>query len=167
MENFDAAKRRFRDSNGQTWDLTLNVGALKRCQELAGIDLAAKVEGGLFDELADDPIMLCNVLAAIVRPQMTMQSQTAARSMTDEDFAAALGGDVIYEAAQALIEAIVYFFRGRHGGIVAKIAAKRKSLQALTTKAVDAYIDSGEIEKKLTKVLAEQLGPQFGGVPAS
>lgn len=161
MSDFDPAKRQFKDSNGNVWNLTLTVAALKRCHDLAGIDVAAKVEGGLFDELADDPILLCNVMAAIVRPQMEE------RGLTDEDFAAGLGGDAIYEATQALIEALVYFFRSRHGGVVAKIAAKRKGLQAMAVKAVDAYIDSGEIEKKVQKVLEEQLGPQFGGVPLS
>jgi len=153
--------RKFTDSQGRDWDLTLTVADLRRCKDLAGIDIAAKVEGGLFDELADDPILLCDTLAAIVRPQMDV------RGLTDEQFAAALGGDVIEAATEALIAAIVYFFRSRHGGIVAKIAKKRKSLQGMATRAATAYIDSGEIERKLQKVLEEQLGPQYGEQPAS
>ena len=155
------ASRQFTDSQGNAWDLTINVAALKRCKTLAGIDLAAKIEGDLFDTLADDPILLCNTLAAIVRPQMELQG------IDDEGFAAGLDGDVIDDAAAALIEALVYFFRNRHGGIVAKIAKKRKALDRMTAKAVDAYIDSGQIEKRLQKVLAEQLGPQSGDAPGS
>ncbi|MEA1951482.1 MAG: hypothetical protein U9N87_08860 [Planctomycetota bacterium] len=155
------ADRRFTDSKGRDWDLTITVAALQRCKTLADIDLAAKVETDLFDDLADDPILLCNTLAAILRPQM------AQRDIDDEAFAAGLGGDVIDDAAAALIEALVYFFRNRHGGIVAKIARKRKTLNKMADKAVDAYIDSGQIERRLKKVLAEQLGPQFGDAPGS
>jgi hypothetical protein len=40
-------------------------------------------------------------------------------------------------------------------------------VEALALKAVDRFIDSGEIEKKVQRHLAEQLGPQFGDAPAS
>jgi len=153
------ASRRFTDSNGNVWDLTINVACLQRCKNLANIDLAAKVETDLFDDLADNPILLCDTLAAIVRPQME------SRGMDDTAFAECLGGDVIDDAAQALIEALVYFFRNRHGGIVAKISTKRKALNAMTEKAVDAYIGSGEIERRMQKILAEKLGPQSGDAP--
>ena len=79
-----------------------------------------------------------------------------------------LAGDVIDLAAAALVDAIVYFFptppwRDRGG----KTAAKKKEVEALVLKAVDRFIDSGEIEKKVQEHLAEQLGPQFGDAPAS
>ena len=151
----------FTDSKGRVWSVAVNVGALKRCLDLAGIDLADTVEGDLFDRLALDPILLCNTLAAICRPEMQRLT------ITDEDFAEGLAGDVIDLAAAALIDAIVYFFRLRHGGIVAKIATKKKEVEALALKAVDRFIDSGEIEKKVQQHLAEQLGPQFGDVPGS
>ena len=155
------ATRKYTDANGNAWDMTITVASLQRCKSLANIDLAAKIETDLFDDLANDPILLCDVMAAIVRPQMK------ARGIDDESFAAGLSGDVIDDAATALIEALVYFFRNRHGGVVAKIARKRKTLNRMTEKAVDAYIDSGEIERKLQAVLVERLGPQFGDVPAS
>ncbi|MCX7424082.1 MAG: hypothetical protein NTW96_00340 [Planctomycetia bacterium] len=156
-----APQHQFTDSKGRTWSVTVNVGALKRCIDLAGIDLADTVEGDLFDRLALDPILLCNTLAAVCRPDMERQK------VTDEDFAEGLAGDVIDLAAAALVDAIVYFFRLRHGGIVAKIATKKKEVEALALKAVDRFIDSGEIEKKVQQHLAEQLGPQFGDAPAS
>ncbi len=157
----NTAKRRFGDSEGREWDLTITVAALQRCKSLVGIDLAAKVESDLFDDLADDPILLCDTMAAILRPQMESQN------VDDESFAAGLGGDVIDDATQALIESLVYFFRSRHGGIVAKIARKRKKLNQMANRAVDAYIDSGQIEQRLQKILAEQLGPQYGDAQGS
>ena len=94
----------FTDSKGRVWSVTVNVGALKRCVDLAGIDLADTVEGDLFDRLALDPILLCNTLAAICRPEMQRLG------VSDEDFAEGLAGDVIDLAAAALVDAIVYFF---------------------------------------------------------
>ena len=89
------------------------------------MDLAETVEGDLFDRLALDPILLCNTLAAICRPEMQQHG------VTDEDFAEGLAGDVIDQAAAALIDAIVYFFRLRHGGIVAKIATKKTEVEKM------------------------------------
>ena len=60
----------FTDSKGRQWSVAVTVGALKRCVDLAGVDLAETVESDLFDRLALDPILLCNTLAAICRPEM-------------------------------------------------------------------------------------------------
>lgn len=150
----------FTDSKGRSWSVDVTVGALKRCLDLAGIDLADTVEGDLFDRLALDPILLCNTLAAVCRPQM------AENGVTDEDFAEGLAGDVIDQAAAALVDAIVFFFRLRHGGIVAKIATKKTEVERMALEAVDRFIDSGAIEQKVREHLAEKLGPQYGDAPA-
>ena len=151
----------FTDSKGRQWSVAVTVGALKRCVDLAGVDLAATVESDLFDRLALDPILLCNTLAAICRPEMQRLG------VSDEDFAEGLAGDVIDQAAAALIDAIVYFFRLRHGGIVAKIATKKTEVEKMALEAVDRFIDSGAIERKVREHLAAKLGPPFGDVPAS
>lgn len=57
--------------------------------------------------------------------------------------------------------------RNRHGGIVAKIATKKTEVERMALAAVDQFIDSGEIEKKVREHLAEKLGPPFGDVPES
>ena len=87
--------------------------------------------------------------------------------MSDEDFAEGLAGDVIDQAASALIDAIIYFFRNRHGGIVAKIATKKTAVEKMALDAAGRFIDSGEIEKQVREHLAERLGPQYGDAPAS
>ena len=74
-----APTHQFTDSKGRAWSVAVNVGALKRCVDLAGIDLAETVEGDLFDRLALDPILLCNTLAAICRPEM---QRSACRTRT-------------------------------------------------------------------------------------
>ncbi len=50
---------------------------------------------------------------------------------------------------------------------MAKIAKKRKTLSTMANRAVDAYIDSGQIEQRLQQILAEQLGPQYGDAQES
>ena len=151
----------FTDSRGRAWPVVVNVGALKRCRELAGVDLAETVEGDLFDRLALDPVLLCDVLAAVCRPEMQ------SRGVTDEDFAEGLAGDVIDAAANALVQAIVYFFRNRHGGVVAKIASKKAEVERLAIDAVDRFIASDAIERKVRAHLAAQLGPLSGDAPES
>ena len=50
---------------------------------------------------------------------------------------------------------------------MAKIATKKTEVERMALEAVDRFIDSGEIERKVREHLAEKLGPPFGDVPGS
>src|SRR5690606_36486963 len=96
--------RTFKDSEGREWAIAINVATARRVKDLAGVDLLSASDGKLLHELADDPMLLANVLWAIVQPQ------AQSREVSDEQFGQALGGESIDKATTALLQELVDFF---------------------------------------------------------
>jgi len=136
--------RTFHDNAGRNWAVTLNVATLKRIRALTAIDLIniisldehRKPNVELLERLSEDPILLVDVLYAACKPEADSQN------VTDEQFGAAMAGDAIEHATNALLEELVSFFPD----------PKRKVLQ----KILDANRRFGETLKR--KVEAELSG---------
>ena len=96
----------FVDNSRRTWEVTINVAAVKRIRGLLGIDLYALVDDGFksLSKLVSDPVTLADVLYCLCKDQAERQS------ITDEDFGRALAGDVITQAADAFVEELIDFF---------------------------------------------------------
>ena len=88
----------FNDTLGRTWTVTINVDAIRRVRSLLDINLLDAIEGKLLERLVTDPVLLCDILFALVQPE------AQAKSVSDEDFGRALGGDVLDHATTALLE---------------------------------------------------------------
>lgn len=93
----------FRDNAGRTWAVSVDVAAIKRVRALAGFDLLSVVDGKAVDRLIADPVLLCDVLCAVCRPEAERLG------VTDEDFGRAMAGDAIEHATQALLEELISF----------------------------------------------------------
>jgi translation elongation factor EF-G len=93
----------FTDTAGRTWTVELNIAAVKRVRSLTGTDLLEVLSGKLIDRLIADPVLLVDVLFAILKPEAD------ANGVSDEDFGRAMAGDAIEQATQALLQAIVSF----------------------------------------------------------
>jgi hypothetical protein len=93
----------FRDNAGRTWAVSVDVAAIKRVRALAGFDLLSVMDGKAVDRLIADPVLLCDVLCAVCRPDAERLG------VTDEDFGRAMAGDAIDHATQALLEELVSF----------------------------------------------------------
>jgi hypothetical protein len=93
----------FRDNAGRTWAVSVDVAAIKRVRALAGFDLLSVMDGKAVDRLIADPVLLCDVLCAVCRPEAERLG------VTDEDFGRAMAGDAIDHATQALLEELVSF----------------------------------------------------------
>jgi len=94
--------RTFQDSAGRTWTIAVTVDAVKRVRDLLKEDLL-DIER-VFPRLLLDPILLCDVVYCVCKPQAD------AERITDVDFARAMAGDVIAHAKAALVEELVDFF---------------------------------------------------------
>jgi hypothetical protein len=95
--------RTFTDAAGQSWSVVVTVDTLRRVRQLAGVDLMQAIGGKLLEQLATDPVLLVDVLAAVCKPQLD------ARSTTAEAFAQGLVGDAIDAAAHALLLGLADF----------------------------------------------------------
>ena len=96
----------FVDNSRRSWEIAINVAAVKRIRGLLGIDLYALVDDGFksLSKLVSDPVTLADVLYCLCKEQADKQS------ISDEDFGRALAGDAITQAADAFVEELIDFF---------------------------------------------------------
>jgi hypothetical protein len=96
----------FVDNSRRTWEVAINVAAVKRIRGLLGIDLYALVDDGFksLSKIVSDPVTLADVLYCLCKDQADKQS------ISDEDFGRALAGDAITQAADAFVEELIDFF---------------------------------------------------------
>jgi hypothetical protein len=127
----------FKDTNGREWLVTLNVAQIKRVRVRLKINLADLQEGNLLVRLSD-PVTLVDVLFVLVQPQ------AEENSVTDEQFAAGLGGDTLYSASTALLEALCDFFPEPQRTLLRKTwratVARQAEVQTLLENEGDALI---------------------------
>ena len=94
----------FTDTAGRAWTVVVTVSGIKRVRDLLSVDLLDVANGDLLSRLADDPVLLVDVLYALLKPEAD------ARGVTDEDFGRALVGGVLDEASSALMKGLLDFF---------------------------------------------------------
>ena len=138
----------FQDNEERTWDPAINVDAVKRVKALLEVDLLDVVEGTLLERLVGDPVLLCDVIYALCKPQAD------ADGVSDEDFGRAMAGDVIDDATTAFLENLVDFFPLRRRRLLEKALAKHERLEAMAMKAAQDALDSPALERLLEKELA-------------
>jgi hypothetical protein len=90
----------------RTWEIAINVAAIKRVRGLLRIDLYALVDDGFqsLGKLVSDPVTLADVLYCLCKDQADKIG------VTDEEFGRALAGDAIARAADAFVEELIDFF---------------------------------------------------------
>lgn len=138
----------FKDTEGRNWTVVVNVQAVKRVKALLDIDLLEMIEGKLLDRFIASPILLCDVIYALCKPQAD------AAGVKDEDFGRAMAGDAIDAATAAFLQAVVDFFPSSRRAVLQKALAKVQKLEAMALDAAAAVLDSDKFEKVLTKHLA-------------
>lgn len=153
--------RAFKDSEGREWIIEINVAAVKRVRDLLGEDLLQAVGGDLVERLADDPVLLCDVLYVLCKPKADE------RGVSDEDFGRSMVGDVIGNATTAFIEELVDFFPAPRRGLLSKAFQKLKLLEAIAIEAGEAKLDSPEFEQQMRDTISAALSGSLPGLSAS
>ena len=154
----------FQDTQGRTWSVTINVDAIRRVRSLLDINLLEAVEGKLLERLVTDPVLLCDILFALVQPE------AEAKQISDEDFGRALGGDVLDHATTALLEELVDFFPSGKRTVFRKALEKLKKLEGIALETATKRLESDELERKMTAALknletASMSGDSSGNSP--
>jgi hypothetical protein len=141
--------RTFCDNAARTWTVQINVDAIKRVRDLAQVNLLEVVEGKLLERLISDPVLLCDVIYCVCKPEAD------AKAIADTDFGRAMAGDAIDSATTALLEELVDFFPQGKRRVLSKALAKLKALETAALTAVETRLDSPELEKRMAAQLAE------------
>ncbi|MEQ8785133.1 MAG: hypothetical protein RIC55_02505 [Pirellulaceae bacterium] len=139
----------FHDTAGRSWDLTLSIGTVRRLKQTLGVDLLAVLDSDVLARLSVDLELFVNCLFVIC------QEQARAGGVTDEQFGAALGGDVFDEAAAAFTQALVDFFPQRRREVLAKLAGKVSDLESkaaqLAVTKLDSPVTQAMIEREFSQ----------------
>lgn len=140
--------RTFQDAAGRTWTIAVNVDAIKRVKSLLNEDML-DVEG-FFPRLLIDPILLCDVLFAILKPQAD------AANVSDVDFARAMAGDAIAHARTALVAEYVDFFPNpNQREILHEAMKKHNELQATLTELIKKKIKKAQLPPEIQASFGE------------
>ncbi|HUX15214.1 MAG TPA: hypothetical protein VMW52_02010 [Phycisphaerae bacterium] len=139
----------FRDNEGRSWPVIFTTATFKRVHAALDVDLGRMVsDGSIYEVLADDPILLCNMLYVVCKPDADK------RGLSDEDFGRGLAGDVIDDAITALMEGLIDFFPKARRRLHRKALAAFATLEKKALEKAEAMIDSGELEKEIDRRLA-------------
>lgn len=142
----------FADNAGRTWAVQVNVETIKRVQGLLDVNLLEVVDGDLIERLVADPVLVCDVVYCVCKPEADKQD------VSDEEFGRAMAGDAIHNAADALLAEIVDFFPPAKRKILAAALAKMRSLETVAMDAAMERIDGTDFEAKLRAQLAAEFG---------
>lgn len=151
----------FTDNASRVWTVAINVNAIKRVRALANVNLLEVIEGTLLERLIRDPVLLCDVVYAVCKPEADKVG------VSDEEFGQAMAGDAIDHATKALLEELVGFSPSRQGRAnLQRILETTWRVMEKAHEAVAARIDSGEIERAAEQLLATSSSSS-GSSPAS
>lgn len=129
--------REFIDEQGQTWGIHVDVNAIRKARQLAGIDLTKVMDSKEnLQALVDDVVALVDVLHVLCLEQCEH------RKVTPEAFAKALYGDAISRATAALMESIIDFFPQSRGKILRQLWEKSKEVATMQMVQVQAAVDA-------------------------
>ncbi len=145
--------REFKDTEGRAWQVTIDIAAAKRVRSLVGLDLMDISQGGAVQQLAADPILLCDALYVICKPQADK------RQLSDEDFGRGLSGEVIERATTVFLEELADFFPG------ARRVAARKTLEAMQR--VDGQLREALDNLDIDALVQQSCGDLLSKLPAS
>ena len=141
--------RTFKDNAGRQWSVEINVAVLKRVRGLTGTDLMQVIEGTLIEKLIRDPVLLCDVVYAICKPE----ADTRTPAVSDEEFGKAMAGDAIEAATTAVLEELVSFCPSpRDRANLGRVLQATTKVMERARDLVEKKLDSGELDR-----LADQL----------
>lgn len=135
----------FKDTEGRSWALSINVTSIRRVRGLVGVDLCKLIDDKLqpFADLVSDPCKLVDVLYCLCKEEADK------RGVSDEDFGRAMAGDVIDESINAFTEELIDFFQNaRIRASLRTVIAKGKTIQTKMLEHAEVMLAKIDPEKE-------------------
>ena len=140
--------RTFTDNAGRTWTLSLSFGAVKRVRGLLDVNLLEldKGEPPLLTRLGTDPILLVDVIFAVIKPQAD------GLGVTDEQWAESMGGEAMLAAQKAFYGEVADFTRSQGRPDMAKAALAQHALIERVIAMSEERIGQIDVEELARKI---------------
>jgi len=148
----------FNDLTGRVWTISVNVDALKRVRSLLSVNLMEVIEGKLLEQLISDPVLLCDIIYVLCKPEADAQE------VSDEEFGRSMAGDAIELATTALLEELAEFFPLEKRRLLQKALTKLKTLETKALEMANLRLDSPELEAEMEAAL-NAVGNSSGQPP--
>ncbi|GIW81496.1 MAG: hypothetical protein KatS3mg105_3303 [Gemmatales bacterium] len=151
--------RSFTDRKNRTWQIDIDVTAIKRVRGLTGVYLPELINDGgkPLNDLVQDIPKLVDVLYALC------QDQVERAGIDDEEFGRGFSGDALEKATEAFVEEIIDFFPNKQAReSLRKLMKKSKEVSLLLLTKAEKQIDQLDLDS-----LAEKWMSSSGGLPAS
>jgi len=145
--------RTFKDMAGRTWTLQINVDAIKRVRGLLNVDLLEIADGKLIERLASDPVLLCDVVYAVLKPDAD------SAQVSDVDFGRAMGGDCLEHATSALLEELADFFPSSKRKVLRLALSKMKDVDARIAALAEKKLSSPLLNERINQLLEDSGAP--------
>lgn len=140
--------RTFQDNAGRTWTVAINVNTIKRARGLVDVNLLEILDGALIEKLIRDPVLLCDVVYAVCKPEADHLA------ISDEEFGRAMAGDAIEHATRALLEELVGFSPSpRDRANLQRVLETTWRVMDKARDMVEAKLTDRNIEKTIEQVL--------------
>lgn len=145
------------DNTGNTWTLAVNVNTLRRVKALCNIQLTDLIvieqgknpDATLLERLAADPILLVDTLYAIVKPEADQ------KGISDEAFGAAMVGDTLDQAINALLDEVIAFFPSAKRQVLSKILTASRRFAKTQQQTLNKMLDDPTLDKAIEQALTE------------
>jgi len=126
----------WKDAGGREWSTAITVSTVKRVQELAGVLLT---DVDVIERINHDPMLLCDVLCAIAKPQRDE------RNVTSEQFGELLAGATIDAAGDSFNQDLVDFFPPSRRQLISRILATTRKIQREQVRLVEERLTEEQI----------------------
>lgn len=151
----------FKDKLNRQWDLTINVGVVRRVRKEVDVDLGTLFDTESLNALVKDVCKFSDAIFAIVRPQ------AESFGVSQEDFDGMFDGDLGGAIEAAFYRALVNFFPPEKRPAAGRLLDKLKLVQAKVLEKATAQIDQIDPDTEANEILAESLKRRSENVPAS
>jgi len=148
----------FKDTKDRKWSFQVDVFSVRRVKRDTGVDLLKAVEPGsdVIETLGNDVGILFDVMLSV------LQDQLKARDVTEEDFGRALDEAACADATEALMQAILSFFRKPKAKMLKKAFGKVwkatvRQEQVQLERATQA-VNSPQFDQVVDQAVAEVIG---------
>ncbi len=148
----------FKDNQLREWSISVDVAAIKRVKSLLDVNLLDIVDGELLEKLVTDPVMLCDIIYCLVKPEADQ------KEVSDEEFGRAMGGDSLDHATAALLGELVGFFPKGKRQVLGKAVEKLRTFEARAVEVARKRLDSPELEEQFEAALGTLKGSS-GSLP--
>ena len=139
----------FMDCEARTWNLRIDIDAIRRVRSAYSIDLAtALASTETIERLTSDIVLTIDVIYEICRPVAEKHG------VTPESFGRSLAGDALGQAVTAFEEALVEFLpESNRRATARRILEAGKALQNQTALRITNAMDNGLLEMGIQEQL--------------